>query len=143
MRLDTVPGANEVLTTTVNAISTDKSVHALPCIHCGWCDEACPRDVPVKLLFEMAEQLKPNLDAQDALNRCNDCGACVVACPSNIHLLDHVRALRQRNDTERKRISKATQARIRVNAREHRMRSDVIRSGTKRSERMQQQHKWQ
>ncbi|MXZ56679.1 MAG: hypothetical protein F4227_04750 [Gammaproteobacteria bacterium] len=137
------PRANEVLTAPVNAISTDKSVQALPCIHCGWCDEACPRDVPVELLFVLAEQLKPNLDAQDALNRCNDCGACVVACPSNIHLLDHVRALRQRNDTKRERISRATQARIRVDAREHRMRSDVIRSDTKRSERMQQQHKWQ
>ncbi|MYD46072.1 MAG: 4Fe-4S dicluster domain-containing protein [Gammaproteobacteria bacterium] len=137
------PRVNEVLTATVNAISTDKSVHALPCIHCGWCDEACPRDVPVESLFVMAEQLKPNLDAQDALNRCNDCGACVVACPSNIHLLDHVRALRQRNDIEWERISRATQARLRVDAREQRMRSDVIRSDTKRTERMQQQHKWQ
>lgn len=137
------PRANEVLTATVNAISTDKSVHALPCIHCGWCDEACPRDVPVELLFVLAEQLKPNLEAQDALNRCNDCGACVVACPSNIHLLDHIRAIRQRNDTERERISRATQARIRVDARERRMRSDVISSDTKRSERMRQHHKWQ
>ena len=137
------PRANEVLTAKVNAISIDKSVHALPCIHCGWCDEACPRELPVESLFVLAEQLKPNLDVQDALNRCNDCGACVIACPSNIHLLDHVRALRQRNDTERERISRATQARIRFDAREQRLRSDAMNSEAERSKRMQQQHKWQ
>ena len=136
------PRVNEVLTTTVNSISFDKSVHALPCIHCGWCDQACPREVPIESLFVMAEQQKPNLATQDALNRCNDCGACVVACPSNIHLLDYVRTLRQLNEIERERMSRATQARLRVDAREQRMRSDAVRSDNKRSERMQQQHKW-
>ncbi len=137
------PEVNEVLTAEVNAISIDKSVHALPCIHCGWCDLACPRDIPVESLYLIAGQLEPNLAAQDALNRCNDCGACVVACPSNIHLLDYLRELRHRNDIERERISRATQARLRVDAREQRKRSEAISSDTKRSERMRQQHKWQ
>lgn len=137
------PHENELLTAEVNAISIDKSIHALPCIHCGWCDEACPRDLPVASLYLIAEQQKPDGSIQDALDRCNDCGACVVACPSTIHILDHIRALRQLNLNERARVSRAAQARKRVEARELRLRSQAVDSDNTRTERMQQQHKWQ
>lgn len=136
------PQVNEVLTAKVNAVSIDKSVHALPCIHCGWCDRACPRDVPVEALYLISRQETPNLATEAALNRCNDCGACVVACPSNLHLLDYLRALRQRNLNEQERISRATRARTRVEAREQRLHSRAIEVDATRTERMQQQHKW-
>ena len=137
------PHENEVLTAEVNAISNDKSIHALPCIHCGWCDEACPRDLSVESLYLIAQQQKPDDSIQDTLDRCNDCGACVVACPSNIHILDHVRAQRQLNLNEQERVLRAAQARKRVEARERRLRSQAFDSDNTRTERMQQQHKWQ
>lgn len=136
------PQEHEVVSADVNAISIDKSVHALPCIHCGWCDDSCPRDLPVESLYLIAQHQKPNGSVQDALDRCNDCGACVVACPSNIHLLDHIRALRQSNVNEQERILRAARARTRVEARERRLRSQAIDADNSRSERMQQQHKW-
>ena len=137
------PQENEVLTAETNAISIDKSVHALPCIHCGWCDDACPKDLRVESLYLIAQQQEPNSAVQDALDRCNDCGACVVACPSNIHLLDHIRTLRQSNLNEQERILRAARARSRAEARERRRRSQAITADNTRTERMQQQHKWQ
>ena len=136
------PQEHEVLSAEVNAISIDKSVHALPCIHCGWCDEACPRELPVESLYLIAQQQTPDSSVQDALDRCNDCGACVVACPSNIHLLDHIRALRRANLNEQKRILRAARARTRVEARERRLQSQAIDADNTRTERMQQEHKW-
>ena len=136
------PRENEVLTATVNAISIDKSVQAQPCINCGWCDDACPRTLPVQSLYLLSLQQKPDITTQEALDRCNDCGACVVACPSNIHLLDYLRELRQRNVVEQKRTSRAAKARARVEARERRLRSQAIKVDASRVERMQQQHKW-
>lgn len=137
------PRENEVLTAKVNAISIDKSVRAQPCINCGWCDASCPRDVLVESLYWTAQLHEPNFEAQNSLDRCNDCGACVVACPSNIHILDHLRALRHRNAKELERVSRADQARKRVEAREQRLRAQAIESDSTRSERMKQQHKWQ
>lgn len=136
------PLEREVLSAEVNAISIDKSVHALPCIHCGWCDDSCPRELPVESLYLIAQQPAPNRSVQDALDRCNDCGACVVACPSNIHLLDHIRALRQANVNEQKRILRGARARTRVEARERRMQSQAIDADNTRTKRMQQEHKW-
>ena len=137
------PRENEVLTAPVNAITIDKSAHALPCIKCGWCDHACPLDLPVETLYLIAQQQEPNVAAQHPLDLCNDCGACVVACPSDIHLLDHLRALRQRNANEQERKSRADKARARVASREHRLRASATEADATRTQRMQQQHKWQ
>lgn len=137
------PKQNEKLSATTNAISIDRSVHALPCIHCGWCDEACPRNLPIEALYLAAERQQPNTTVRDTLDRCNDCGACVVACPSNIHLLDYVRLLRQSNREEQNRKLRAIQARVRVEARERRLRSQKTEVDQRRSDRMLQTHKWQ
>lgn len=136
------PQENEVLTAEINALSIDKSVHALACIHCGWCDKACPRHLPVESLYLIAQQQEPNSSVQDLLDRCNDCGACVVACPSNIHLLDHIRALRQSNRYEQERILRAERARTRVEARERRLHAQAIKADNTRTERLQQEHRW-
>ena len=136
------PRNNEKITATVNAISIDCSVDALPCIHCGWCSQACPRDLPVESMYSLAQEQGPNITAQNLLDRCNDCGACVAACPSNIHVLDYLRALRRHNVQELKRMSRATLAKARVESRNQRLHSQAVEGDTIRAERMQQQHKW-
>ncbi len=95
-----------------------KAVEA--CVHCGFCLPTCPTycvlgeemDSPRGRIVLMKEVLEGNLtmaEANEHIDRCLGCLACVTACPSGVQygeLLAPFRALGQINKLELKNITK-------------------------------------
>ncbi|MCY3885587.1 MAG: hypothetical protein OXG24_11820 [Gammaproteobacteria bacterium] len=126
-----------------NAISINLSSQALPCIRCGWCDSACPKDLPVERLLSESMGSISSPTAQTHLNECNDCGACVVSCPSRIPIIDYIRESRDRQNESGYIAQRANEARQRFEAKQQRIDSQNQRTMDERERRMQQEHKWQ
>jgi glycolate oxidase iron-sulfur subunit len=90
------------------------------CVHCGFCLPTCPTyrvlgeemDSPRGRIVLMKEVLEGNLqmaEANEHIDRCLGCLACVTACPSGVQygeLLAPFRALGQTNKLELKNITK-------------------------------------
>lgn len=53
------------------------------CRHCGGCDTACPRDIPVQRSVELAVDGRIG-SAGDLFDDCVMCGLCTAACPESI-----------------------------------------------------------
>ena len=70
--------------------------HSIPCINCGQCNEACPRDLQPQLLYWFRE----NDEQTNALNldNCIVCGLCDNVCPSEIPLTHTFRVAKQRKN---------------------------------------------
>ena len=76
---------------TTNAVARDRGKLTRACIHCGWCDDVCPRSLPVEAMLRSQQSASPQDDLETHFDACFECGACVVACPSAIPLLDWIR----------------------------------------------------
>ena len=63
-----------------------RDARSLPCIHCGWCLEACPMFLNPSMLGELARNGRHQEMAAMHLNDCMLCGSCSYVCPSNIPL---------------------------------------------------------
>ena len=93
------------VTQETNAVAYDRSDDSLNCIHCGWCNDVCPKELNVEAMYRFAEadQLPEFLSSH--FDACFDCGACVVACPSRIPLQHAIRQGRQRSTASAKQAS--------------------------------------
>lgn len=135
--------SGDVLQPVHSAISLDQSVHSLPCIRCGWCDAACPLDLPVQELLDEAKRDISASSLREHVVNCNDCGACVVSCPSQIPIIDHLRKFRERENEAQIADQRARAARQRFEAKQQRIVVRDQRTMDQRERRMQQDHKWQ
>lgn len=63
-----------------------------PCIHCGWCVEACPMHLNPSMLGLLATKRDyEQMDQAFHLRDCFECGCCSYVCPSNIPLVQYYR----------------------------------------------------
>ncbi len=133
---------NATLLPTHNAISVDRSVNAVACIRCGWCTTACPKELPVEYLYLESIRQSDEEELGSEISPCNDCGACVAVCPSHIHVLEHLRELRQRIQKTQEQKQKALAAKARFEARQQRLEQTQKTDRFSRSKRMSQPHDW-
>ena len=116
----------------------------LPCIGCGWCDDACPEGLSPRGLHEAFDATTTADVATTAaeVSRCIECGACTAACPSAIDLVGEFRELKRRANAERLAASRAAAARSRWLARERRFARRAGEAGARRRERMRTPRQW-
>jgi len=95
--------------------------HSIPCINCGQCHEACPRDLQPQLLY----WFRGNGEQTNALNldNCIVCGLCDNVCPSEIPLTHTFRVAKQRKTAATKKAQLATETEQRYLARGTRLTS--------------------
>ncbi len=81
-------------TTGVLALTPDESRHGdeVPCIHCAWCVEVCPIGLMPYLLVDLTRIGEPLTATAYHIFDCFECGLCDYVCPSNIPLVDVIRA---------------------------------------------------
>ncbi len=86
----------DLVETAPNLIQTSFPAFTTPCINCGECADACPRDLQPQLLHWYREDLSRG--NQLNLNSCIECRRCDNVCPSEIPLTHtfHVMKNRQR-----------------------------------------------
>lgn len=69
---------------------TDLSPYG-PCIHCGWCMEACPMGLSPKEVGIFVEAGKGHLTEQFGVFECFECGCCAYVCPAKRPLVQFAR----------------------------------------------------
>ena len=129
---------DDSLQITTNAIEHDRAQSALGCIHCGWCDEVCPRSLPVEAMLRAVQTYTiPDAISSD-FDACFECGACVDQCPSQIPLLDSIREGQRHFDTERLK----QRAEVRFQRRNERQSHAQDQEESARAQRLQTQREW-
>lgn len=63
---------------------------AFPCIGCGSCARACPRDIQPWAVCDQLSREKPDPLRMVNVQHCIACAACSLACPSGIDLVEQV-----------------------------------------------------
>ena len=98
---------------------SDFREHSIPCINCGQCSEACPRNLQPQMLYWFRE----NRDQTHVLNldSCIVCGLCDNVCPSEIPLTYTFRVAKKRKTNAMKQEQLATETEERYLAREDRL----------------------
>ena len=106
--------------------------HAIPCINCGQCNEACPRNLQPQLLYWFRE----NGDQTNALNldSCIVCGLCDNVCPSEIPLTHTFKVAKQRKTAATQKAQLATETEQRYLARGTRLASTSNRVANRPSQ---------
>ncbi len=66
-----------------------------PCIHCGWCLEACPTRIHPAGLLDAAQQRDARLGKKYGVDACIECGICSYVCPTRLPLLAAIRLLKE------------------------------------------------
>jgi electron transport complex protein RnfC len=62
-----------------------------PCIHCGWCLEACPMGLMPKEMGIFVEAGKGHLTEKFGVMECFECGCCAYVCPARRPLVQFAR----------------------------------------------------
>ncbi|MDA8408067.1 MAG: electron transport complex subunit RsxC [Deltaproteobacteria bacterium] len=62
-----------------------------PCIHCGWCMEACPMGLSPKEVGLYVEAGKGHLTEKFGIFDCFECGCCAYVCPAKRPLVQFAR----------------------------------------------------
>jgi len=62
-----------------------------PCIHCGWCIEACPMGLQPKEVGVYVEAGKGHLTEKFGVFDCFECGCCAFVCPARRPLVQFAR----------------------------------------------------
>lgn len=74
----------------LNSTETDTGDFG-PCIHCGWCLEACPMGLAPKEIGVYVEAGKGHLTDQFGVMECFECGCCAYVCPAKRPLVQFCR----------------------------------------------------
>lgn len=80
-------------TTAVLALTSEevKAAAPTPCINCGRCEEACPRELVPDRLLRLVERDRLEDAAAEGLAECNECGCCSYVCPAHLPLVESFR----------------------------------------------------
>ncbi|MDQ1284993.1 MAG: H+/Na+-translocating ferredoxin:NAD+ oxidoreductase subunit [Thermodesulfobacteriota bacterium] len=62
-----------------------------PCIHCGWCMEACPMGLSPKEVALYVEAGRGHLTEKFGIFDCFECGCCAYVCPAKRPLVQFAR----------------------------------------------------
>lgn len=62
-----------------------------PCIHCGWCLQACPMGLQPKEIGVYVEAGKGHLTERFGIMECFECGCCAYVCPAKRPLVQFAR----------------------------------------------------
>ena len=62
-----------------------------PCIHCGWCMEACPMGLSPKEVGLYVEAGRGHLTEKFGIFDCFECGCCAYVCPAKRPLVQFAR----------------------------------------------------
>ena len=65
-----------------------------PCIHCGWCLEACPTRIHPAGLLDAAQVKDLRAARRYGIEACIECGICSYVCPTRLPLLTAIRELK-------------------------------------------------
>lgn len=129
---------NQQVQATTNALSLDESHLAIPCIHCGWCNDVCDRKLDVENMLLHVQQITPSSKLAAHYELCYECGACVAECPSKIPILDAIREGKTRlSETEQKQA-----ALKRSDKRQERLLIKQQAESNERDKRMQKTRSW-
>lgn len=74
----------------LSSSETDAGLHG-PCIHCGWCLEACPMGLLPKEIGIFVEAGKGHLTGRFGVLDCFECGCCAYVCPAKRPLVQFAR----------------------------------------------------
>ena len=74
----------------LSSSETDTSDYG-PCIHCGWCLDACPMGLMPKEIGIYVEAGKGHLTEKFGVNECFECGCCAYICPAKRPLVQFAR----------------------------------------------------
>lgn len=69
---------------------TDLGTHG-PCIHCGWCMDACPMGLQPKEVGIYVEAGKGHQTEKFGVSECFECGCCAFVCPARRPLVQFAR----------------------------------------------------
>jgi electron transport complex protein RnfC len=85
-------GSTGVIAFTQRETGRISAQKQFPCIHCGYCVDACPIFLNPSKLGLLAEHGRHQSMAADYhLFDCFECGCCTFVCPSHIPLVQHFR----------------------------------------------------
>ena len=85
-------GSTGVIAFTQRETGRISAQKQFPCIHCGYCVDACPVFLNPSKLGLLAEHGRHQSMAADYhLLDCFECGCCTFVCPSHIPLVQHFR----------------------------------------------------
>jgi electron transport complex protein RnfC len=88
---DTVLGNGELV---IHPTARQLNANPDPCIHCGWCLEACPTRIHPAGLLDAAQQKNLATAKKFGLSACIECGICSYVCPTRLPLLSAIRELK-------------------------------------------------
>jgi len=74
----------------LNSKETDVERYG-PCIHCGWCMQACPMGLSPKEVAIYVEAGKGHLTEKFGVFECFECGCCAYVCPARRPLVQFAR----------------------------------------------------
>jgi electron transport complex protein RnfC len=74
----------------LNSEETDTGEYG-PCIHCGWCLQACPMGLQPKEVAIYVEAGKGHLTEKFGVFDCFECGCCAYVCPAKRPLVQFAR----------------------------------------------------
>ncbi len=74
----------------LNSRETDLGAFG-PCIHCGWCLQACPMGLQPKEIGVYVEAGKGHLTERFGIMECFECGCCAYVCPAKRPLVQFAR----------------------------------------------------
>jgi electron transport complex protein RnfC len=83
-------------TTALLLFSSDERPQPVPCIHCGWCVEACPVGLDPSALIHVESERTCDATTLAQLQACVDCGLCSHVCPAQLPLSASIKRARSR-----------------------------------------------